>query len=401
MDPHSEKPFVSLLVLSDVHAFVDSASAKGSCVNLAHKPVKFENPLFDLSELISRKELVSDLVVCSGDICNQADADGFQAAWSLLNGLLPQLNAKALLATCGNHDLNSRLKKVRDEDPDPKGALQLVEPGFPTTSDAQNDHYWSRNFVIIEPIDSVVVLLLNTSAYHYGDENEIEHGRISARTIEAIERRLSANYLDRKIYILVCHHQPAPSPLWPGRPDEGYMKKGQELLDRIGQLTGTSWLVVHGHLHQSELRYGSSRGGNSPVILAAGGFGVEEIGVCNQMHLIRFSLFDDAELSGPYGQVSTWRWSRGSGWRQQSAEGNKSLPAECGFGHHGPIQRFAQKLATLVGRGFITWTEACKEVRSLPYLLPDDIQRLKVELERLNIGCYEADGRIFQLGWHE
>ena len=190
---------IKIAVLSDLHAFQKSRSSKDSSREPlvsylpAHPEPSDPKPFEDLNNLISRDSLVADLVVCPGDICDRGDIGGFGYAWDQLHLLKQKLRAGHLIATCGNHDLDSRYASTGSvDDPDPKGNLLQASPPFPFGDTAETNQYWARNFALLRPAEDVRLLVLNTSAYHGGKESELEHGRISNRTIEAIRAAWTA-----------------------------------------------------------------------------------------------------------------------------------------------------------------------------------------------------------------
>jgi predicted MPP superfamily phosphohydrolase len=135
----NERP--RLLIISDIHSFsfrpddVDEPSYAKANVT--------PNPFTELLALLSEDPpLQADLLVCAGDICDQADEQGLDYAWGRLNEVASKSGA-TLVATAGNHDLDSRFLKNSFN---PKGALQALRPTFPHESPSASDMYWARNF---------------------------------------------------------------------------------------------------------------------------------------------------------------------------------------------------------------------------------------------------------------
>lgn len=149
-----------IAVLSDLHVFDGSSDQErapsyvGTADPSAGGPEKYPFP--GLKKLIETEGLNADLLICPGDMTNQAHAAALHYAWARLHDLKNWLGAAALLATNGNHDIDSRFG---DSDFDPKGAIQSLSPLFPGLPENECDRYWSRNFVVFNHGDARIVLL--------------------------------------------------------------------------------------------------------------------------------------------------------------------------------------------------------------------------------------------------
>src|SRR5207253_4694190 len=94
------------------------------------------------------------------------------------------LGCKLVVGTTGNHDVDSRLTHHKF---DPLEVLKTLVPLYPFPDDTANGQYWMRHFVAHEN-DLYRLIVLNSSAYHAGNPQELERGRISSATIERIEQ---------------------------------------------------------------------------------------------------------------------------------------------------------------------------------------------------------------------
>jgi 3',5'-cyclic AMP phosphodiesterase CpdA len=273
-----EKPLTRLLVVSDIHAFSSKDKAADSVLDLSASGSTASNPLADLLADARAGRFQCDVLVCAGDVCNRADAGGLTRAWSHLHDLRRELGATELIATCGNHDLDSRyLSGVPD--PDPKGALLALDPGFPFSDEVRANKFWARNYAVVT-LGDMVLVNVNTSAYHGGVQAEIDYGRISKKTVAAIRAEL-AQLPTARAYVLLCHHHPLPLSGWGLEADSEFLKNGQELLDTLVGATKTTWLVVHGHRHKPRLMQGASNSSAAPFVLGAGSLGARVPGVPN------------------------------------------------------------------------------------------------------------------------
>lgn len=390
---------ITIALLSDLHAFKPSEARK-NISNLPALPAASDpNPFKDLEMLIKKEELLQrcDLLICPGDICDQADYAGFQYAWTKLHEINKQIGSAELVATCGNHDLDSRYNHGGDDDPDPKGALQQVTPQFPFQENLDSNHYWARNFVIRRPKPGIRVLVLNTSAFHGGAEGELHHGRVSLRTIKSISASLSEDKELYPINILVCHHHLRPLEGWGTAPDREYVSKGSELLRELGNVTGMPWLVLHGHNHRPNIEHSQAP---SYVMFGASSFSKPEFGQVNQFHHIHLYVDVESTHRPIYGKIKTWNWTRSAGWMQTRAEDNSGLPANCGFGFTGIVPTLAKSVSkTLERERLLEWVQVLERHEDIHYLPPAQRQRFLVELEKLNVGVsYDQHGNVTQLG---
>lgn len=307
-------------VLSDIHATVyERGKESQSFVTVPPEHGK-RNPLTDLHSLLS-SGLKLDYLLCPGDITNQANPEALSWMWDQLQILKEKSSARELWAVCGNHDVDSRYSSIAIDDPDPKGVLLDLNTPFPPVNPNEVNHFWARNYVIIERTFPILhrALLLNTCAYHGGSENEIKHGRISTRTIQRIKVDLE-KLPPSQLNVLLCHHHLEPLPSWNSAPDYQFVKKGGELLRTLENSCVGPWLVVHGHRHWPECFYAS--GGNaSAVIFCSSSFGACDPQIANQFHVLSVEL--DSNLSRPKGRIETFTWTLGNGW---SASPDANIP---------------------------------------------------------------------------
>lgn len=368
---------LSIAVLSDLHATGHPNNDHGLSY-LRANPLPGDPNLFaDLTALVKRNGLHADLLVCPGDICDKGDQIGFTYAWEQLQLLRSTLGAGELIATCGNHDLDSRYAaSSAEEDPDPKGALLQATPAFPFGDSPDTDHFWARNYVIRQPAPGVTVVVLNTSAYHGGAGGELEHGRVSSRTIAAILTSLK-KLKDSEINILVCHHHLQPLRAWAQDPDGQFVKKGVDLLSALSELSGSAWLVLHGHRHIPQILSSSS-----PAFMSVGAASFARIGdkFSNQFHLIEVES-DPSSASMPLGgEITTWNWSRPKKWAQYH-DPTKGLPPHCGFGYSGGVGFLVQSVENnLATAPFMDWATLTAQVPQLRYLTPEQSDSFRLAL---------------------
>ena len=345
------------------------------------------NPVAGIEALIKEKNLEADILLCPGDLGDKADLAAQNYVWRKLHDIGRQLNVSHVLATAGNHDLDSR----NSADFDAKGGLQSLLPVFPGLSEEMCDRYWSRNYVIHENPEWRIVLL-NSSAYHGGKapkndehagEEEFKRGRVSLRTLERLKTDLEgSNKL--ALNILLTHHHPARNSDIPDSLDYSEMVAGDQLLNLLSELNSGGWIIIHGHKHVPKIWYAGSGTGTGPVIMSAGSFSAKlypEIGgiARNQFYIIEIDLEATASNQiGVLGQVYAWDWAPHIGW--QEAKDGSGIPYVAGFGWRENADRVAQDIADAfagLAVPFAQWADVGKNLPLHPYLSPQALKRLR------------------------
>jgi Icc-related predicted phosphoesterase len=341
-----------------------------------------------LRELFNAKEIdVPDVLLCAGDLADRADPLALKSAWSELSSIQKDFNIPHFVATCGNHDLDSRCLENRF---DPKGYLRKLDPSFPLPGYGKNDveqlKYWSNNFSIVEGINWRV-LTINSCAYHgYGQESqpELEHGRISDHTLAEIRSEIKAldGSMKQKFNICLVHHH-LREMRTDSFTDVSRMQGSENLLSLLSQAEFGEWFVIHGHVHRGEIY---REGGNSgPVVLSCASFSVSLTGdhlnpSANQFYMVEF----EQPTAGRHrirGHLNAWDWSASYGW-QQASEKKGSIGPMSGFGFKGDIPSFAEDIMVAArSEGKITWQRAMSDFPELKHFLPSDRDNLIMELE--------------------
>lgn len=376
-----------IAVISDLHAHLKDRPSIGQG-DSKDKDVSYlpanpgpgdHNPFGDLQRLIAAESINAELLICPGDICDRGDIAGFTYAWQQLQILQGRLGASELIATCGNHDLDSRYSSApSDDDPDPKGNLLQVDPPFPFGDKPETDQYWARNFATIRVNREVRVVSLNTSAYHGGKRGELEYGRVSSRTIKALVKTIEAD-TQASLNVLLCHHHLQPLHSWDNTIDDlQHVRKGADLISALTKATGSAWLIIHGHRHVPNISHSTS----PPVaIMGAGSFSRMGDTFTNQFHIIDVEV-DPLSTTMPLcGEIRSWNWSRSNGWGTY-VDHTKGLPPQCGFGYPGAVQGLIPKIFTALGNEpFLHWDAVVNTVPELRYLTPEQWQGLSREIQ--------------------
>lgn len=391
------------LILSDIHACdINPASSDApSYVSSFNATASASpDPITELERLILDEGHKPDYVLCAGDITNRSNPGSLSYAWERLNKISERFGAK-LIATVGNHDLDSRYKSNKF---DPRGYAMSLNPRIPINNRNHFLEFWAENFTLIHD-DGCNIVVLNTAAYHGGGESvaaEIEHGRISDITLAAIKGALK-DAPKVSVNILLCHHHPIKG----DKSDHeliGQTRGGEKLVDALGGASG-HWIIIHGHKHEPDLFYGHG-GANAPVILGCASFSAQvnldaQNKNPNQVHLLVCEP-ESAESHGltSAGHVVSWVWQQGVGWRK--AHGAHGLPQFAGFGFRGSIEGLADQVDQLIqaaGASQVSWQDAVAGVPLLQRLIPSDFSSLERALSDRGISILmERDGSFAQVG---
>ncbi|WP_417827587.1 metallophosphoesterase family protein [Thalassospira sp.] len=384
---------MKILVLSDVHAVStqqkqDAGPSYVCFANTRRTPIS--DPLIGLATLLDEGAVSKpDMIICAGDLGNQADAVAISSVWTELHQLCKKHAIPHLIGTCGNHDLDTRHKHNKF---DPNGFLRALEPAFPVAelakTDLQHLQYWANNFSIIEE-GKFRVLNINSCAYHgfgEGEEPEFIKGRVSDYTIDAIKRDLrDAISRDKtKLNICIFHHhlKKIDSDVFD---DVSVMKGAERLVNILSEAALGDWLVVHGHRHRSDLYY---TGGNSgPLVLSCASFSAtrendKDNPSENQFYLIELEENQAAGHSKIKGQIRAWNWITLNGWLSATKQPD-SLPSLSGFGFRGSLFEFSDKLhAAVIKQKRLKWADAVNQFPDLLRLIPRDLEDLIGLLDR-------------------
>lgn len=391
-------------VLSDLHFYVTS-EVKDAPSKLSTSggllPDGEENPLDGLRSLLkSEGSLTADLILCPGDITNQASQAAMSHGWKALDGVKQWLKAPTLLSATGNHEVISRPPDGA-ETIAPIDYLQDLTPPYPLADEALRNDYWANGFTIVSESTSNVVLL-NSCHYHSTTQpSEFRRGRVGDRALKALRERLKTTPTRDRINILLCHHHPIPHA---GHAlGEADLMYGGERLMAVLEESG-SWLVIHGHKHFPKLRYSTGESSIAPVVFSAGSFsgnlvgGIESI-TKNQFYLLDLSFSQSHRCV--IGAVRSWWWSGGGvGWTKATAA-DHGIADQTGFG----VRLCLPQHAALVNDAYteshyIEWEELCVRVDDLRYMLPKDLRSLADRLsDSFDIQVtFDGAGRPSQVG---
>jgi 3',5'-cyclic AMP phosphodiesterase CpdA len=345
------------------------------------------NPLAALAKLIDESDSLSaDVLLCPGDLCDQAEWGALEYVWERLADLASRLGAEVVIATAGNHDIDSQ---GRHKPAWIAEGLRELDPPFPMGEAAAAANYWDERVSIVKG-DAWRVVTLNSTLMRELDEaaREHDHGEISKDTLELLKSQLQGPC--ETVNVLMCHHHPLPSTnLNPS--DRSQMDKGDQLVRLLDDLDGP-WFVVHGHKHEPDLEYLGGTA-NAPVRLASGSVGAMLRGkygthVRNQFHVVEFPVDRCEEIHLMLGgYVRSWTWRGMTGW-EPALEGD-GLPAVAGFGHKRDGRSLAREIFSRAQQNHLSSIERpalLVQEPKLEFMLPKDLVTFADELEAH--GCH-------------
>ncbi len=369
--------------MSDLHAF-DSGKVddhrRPSFYDMGQTEAAGDNPIQDLKEFLQKEQTIqADYLLFCGDLADRAYPPAAERGWKELQEIMKLLKSRELLATVGNHDLDSRHSY---NDHDAKGCLLELVPNFPIHNAEENNHFWTHHFIIREPHEwPVRFVVVNSSGYHgEGGPNgtpqkEFERGRVSKRTLTRLLKELAVR--PRKIVnVAIIHHHPQKqSELKLGDYDD--MQGGYDFLQALDPIAQGPWLVIHGHKHFPKISYaqGSS---TAPVVFSSGSCAAipyPEImsRAGQQVYLLTLDL-TKPDATNTYGTFRSWDWAPGRGW--DVAQRRSGLPAQGGFGNRTDVGALAASVAEKYPTGSLPWQNVQSEFPSLRYLIPADLDSL-------------------------
>ncbi|RAJ19883.1 metallophosphoesterase family protein [Pedobacter cryoconitis] len=339
-----------------------------------------EHPVENLLEIIDQDKLEVNLVLSPGDFTHRSDKQGFFSGWSYVNEISRALKASDLIATIGNHDIDSRHTFSDYSFDIPK----KISQNFPIKKENLN-LFWDTGFTFVEEED-FQILVINSTHYHtHYDKNSIENpavkGKMDLGQIEMIEKYLEANNYSEKIKIALVHHHPIKH----SRQDLGehdFIENGENMLNVLGRYKFD--LIIHGHKHDPWLRYFNTESGFALPILSSGSFSatnqISWISKFNYFHIIEFVKKDSTPSNGI---IETWTFKNRIGWKKDKEDG---FYPYTGFGYQDNIQYIVEKIKSLLNvTPMLKWNVVIESIPELQNLIPDKMEELQSKLEVENI----------------
>lgn len=359
---------VTIALVSDLHC--TSKSGKDSVAINTHltsdllpNPIE-RNPV----EALKKLGISADYLLCPGDITDKAEQQGLVSGWRFLEDIHRILKTKLLIATSGNHDVDSRnlfnsdaidtLKRISD---------------YPTSISTENNNYWGKHFCILSEPDCD--FLIFNSSYIQKHKESANVSKITDTTIKQINDELNTIKDNDKVKICLLHHHPVKHSNM-DYIDGDSVEKGDDFLKMLS--TNNFNLVIHGHKHDPRLNYYFE----IPV-LAAGSFSstinITTLGNENTFHLI------EVDKTSKKGIIKTWVYGPRNGW---AIKHDTYFPCYTGFGAKINLNTLAGQCIKWIESNpteFIKYEDLLLQFPDLEFLIPDEQIKFNELLENSSI----------------
>ena len=283
------------------------------------------HPITALLKLIEKEELQCDYLLCPGDITNKMDIQGLISGFNYLQEIKRKLQAKQLICTPGNHDVDfcRRLTKIL---PQASSSLKYVSDEYPLDNKTLSDDLINKGYCLYQ--DEKLIVLCVNSVVNFTDKDSASIIDVNATIINEIEQKLkNLSQESPQIRIVMTHHHPISitDQNYRAYDKSDWLENGDRLMDMLEKY-GFS-LFIHGHKHKAKLyQY------DKFTLFCAGGFSAQS-NLClgddaNMFHVI--SLDYDNHIKGT---IETWTFSpRKYQWEKTSV----GFPKKQGFGAVAP-----------------------------------------------------------------
>lgn len=360
-----------LAIISDLHCHPSKAGD-----NLTYLPCdqlrspSDNHPVESLLKVIEKENISVDYTLCPGDFTEKASVIGFISGWNYSLEIHRALKSEEIVATLGNHDVDSHNGFSTYSLDVAKG----IKQGFPINSESERDIFWSKGCVFLER-DRLRILLINSSHYHHNKLNA-GSGKVGEDLVEYIDEYLEKTN-DDKIFIVMSHHHPIDhSRLQLGEDDK--IVNADPLLNVLGKYNID--LFIHGHKHDPLMRYYNTTQGSFRIpIFSSGSFSSSSnlmfTSVRNCFHII------EIEKEGlSKGKIKTWTYLPHRGWKINFDE--SGFAPFTGFGTKKDVDEVYQSIIGLFGEGDrLEWSKVEKSVADVSHLVPDDSKKLSQMLK--------------------
>jgi predicted phosphodiesterase len=336
-----------------------------------------ENPVESLCALIKSKSITAEFVVVPGDLTFQVNQDGYKAAWDAINKIATLLKAKAIYATLGNHDVDSR---IQDHAEDPFFLARSLSSDFPSKDENIWNQFFANGFCIQKSRD-LIILNINSCFFHL-NETEATKGKINSWQLEKLSRLLEKEP-KKSFKIAFTHHAPYEyNPT--NSPGNDAMIGGSNLVNLLNKHEFN--ILIHGHKHDPILSYAQGPS-DSITFFSAGSFSVLPNRMLsrtlNSFHLM---TLESRVISGcvKQGKIISYNYNITKGWTL-GEKISSDFPANAGFGCRMPIR----EVANLINKWYkiqpnvsiVQWPTLVEALPFANYLLPQDLIKLAMILE--------------------
>lgn len=331
---------VSLAIISDLHCTSSDVDKKKTYLHTSRLREPYQNhPVQAFHNLIKDKQLRADFVICPGDVADKVSLTGFNFGWTLLKELRAGLDATSIIASVGNHDVDSRRNLGFSTH---NHVAKLIDGEYPNPISTANDQFWSKHFCVFK-CENLLILNFN-SAFSHETKEDAAFSRIEDSIIRQMRDKLRDFEDDSSLFrIAICHHHPhLYANIDAEYGDDDVIKRGDtftKLLSEFG-----FHILVHGHKHVPRLD-----NLNDLPILCAGSFSSKEnitdFKINNMAHILTLkNLTPDEPYLTIAGELETYEFSEGVGWFANN-DPSSFFPKETGFGYDVAPAQLAKEIS--------------------------------------------------------
>jgi hypothetical protein len=353
-----------IAVMSDIHLGGDAKSPGGWMHAAASRPDDATDLIGGLRKLIRKQGLTADLILCPGDLADQASPQGLIRAWELAQSMRTELGSDLCIGAAGNHDADSFGNHTPGY---PWKTLQELYPRFPIGSDAfgaENDAYWARGWCVFDH-PSFRLVNVNSSRHHISKELA-KRGQVELGIVNDLVEDLEEQGL-RALNILLTHHHP-----WKvgvvNTTDNSHMDGGEVLLERLLNANVGPWVLIHGHKHVPRVDYFLGGARTIPTIaagsLAARLWDAAAAIAKNQFYVFDFDVPATGGLDDIAARCEAWSWVPSSGWGRASKSGG--IMWGSGFGWRDNLKECAAVVSAVVDGSHRSWIDRAELVAAEP-----------------------------------
>jgi UDP-2,3-diacylglucosamine pyrophosphatase LpxH len=349
---------LSIAIASDLHCTLTTQTSISYLLSdLPKKPIN-KHPVESIKKVIKEEGITADLLLCPGDIADKVSKQGMISGWQFLQDIKLALNNASLVATLGNHDVDSR----NQHNSGPFEFIKNLVDFKPTEDEVANDSYWRNHFCILHKHN--YILLIINSCFSHTNETLAKASQISPAMLEKIDEELHRFTGTDLVKIAMCHHHPIHhSNTSLEYKDSDFIDQSDKLLSILERHKFN--LVIHGHKHEPRLV-----NFNSLPIFACGSFSsmanLLDIGCENTFHYITI------DTNSKKGTIKTWIYKPFTGWSQKHGS---YFPCLTGFGFQSNMENLANECHTWFlkqGKDSVSYTDLLKKFPDISYMIPSD-----------------------------
>ncbi len=356
---------MKLCIISDLHCKYQLDTSESSETiffsNMPRIPVS-QHPVASMLKTIeNNSEILSDVLLCLGDLGHKADEQGIISAWSSIEEIHLKLGSKFKIGIPGNHDINSRKKNGKDA----FTFIQSFHEGFPSQELSLNNKFWAQGYCF-HTHDNCLFLLVNT-VHNHGDEEKSNFASLKEGTIESITEDLSTTFnTEFKYKICIMHHHPIKHSNIKNYKDSDSLDNGDDLISVLNRYNFN--IVIHGHKHQPRICEI-----NGLPIFATGSFScftnLQGTQINTMFHVINL-------MENKNGTIISYEYNVKDGWGKQL---NKYFPPKIGFGGNLDLNETAKHINDLIidnGNRPIPYSDILLNIPLIEFLIPDNLIKL-------------------------